>query len=160
MHYFELFIWVLFAHQESKLVNFPSDSFIYFYCIYSENVGLLALTRVGSRRVIQISAVFMLFFSILGVLCIFLILYFSIHYATFYNQSISLIRSLGFVLEWESAIYIKFWWFISCTNGAITYSTRKIRSCGCFHPFTHCRSTVLHLICLYGYVVTLFLHYI
>ncbi|CDO97291.1 unnamed protein product [Coffea canephora] len=31
-----------------------------------ENVGLLALTRVGSRRVIQISAVFMLFFSILG----------------------------------------------------------------------------------------------
>ncbi|KAM7470510.1 hypothetical protein LguiA_008693 [Lonicera macranthoides] len=31
-----------------------------------ENVGLLALTRVGSRRVIQISAMFMLFFSILG----------------------------------------------------------------------------------------------
>ncbi|XP_020201976.1 nucleobase-ascorbate transporter 4 [Cajanus cajan] len=31
-----------------------------------ENAGLLALTRVGSRRVIQISAGFMLFFSILG----------------------------------------------------------------------------------------------
>ncbi|XP_077233466.1 nucleobase-ascorbate transporter 7-like isoform X2 [Tasmannia lanceolata] len=31
-----------------------------------ENVGLLALTRVGSRRVIQISAVFMIFFSTLG----------------------------------------------------------------------------------------------
>ncbi|PHT98251.1 Nucleobase-ascorbate transporter 4 [Capsicum chinense] len=31
-----------------------------------ENVGLLALTRVGSRRVVQISAVFMLFFSVLG----------------------------------------------------------------------------------------------
>ncbi|KAI3445879.1 hypothetical protein Pfo_002544 [Paulownia fortunei] len=31
-----------------------------------ENVGLLALTRVGSRRVIQISAAFMLFFSVLG----------------------------------------------------------------------------------------------
>ncbi|XP_047330344.1 nucleobase-ascorbate transporter 7-like [Impatiens glandulifera] len=31
-----------------------------------ENVGLLALTRVGSRRVVQISAGFMLFFSILG----------------------------------------------------------------------------------------------
>ncbi|GER42133.1 xanthine/uracil permease family protein [Striga asiatica] len=31
-----------------------------------ENVGLLALTRVGSRRVIQISALFMLFFSIFG----------------------------------------------------------------------------------------------
>ncbi|KAJ3709331.1 hypothetical protein LUZ61_013036 [Rhynchospora tenuis] len=31
-----------------------------------ENVGLLGSTRVGSRRVIQISAVFMIFFSILG----------------------------------------------------------------------------------------------
>ncbi|KAH6773140.1 nucleobase-ascorbate transporter 7 [Perilla frutescens var. frutescens] len=31
-----------------------------------ENVGLLALTRVGSRRVVQISACFMLFFSVLG----------------------------------------------------------------------------------------------
>ncbi|KAG6429604.1 hypothetical protein SASPL_107656 [Salvia splendens] len=31
-----------------------------------ENAGLLGLTRVGSRRVIQISAGFMLFFSILG----------------------------------------------------------------------------------------------
>ncbi|KAK8611651.1 hypothetical protein V6N13_131697 [Hibiscus sabdariffa] len=31
-----------------------------------ENVGLLGLSRVGSRRVVQISAAFMLFFSILG----------------------------------------------------------------------------------------------
>ncbi|XP_045789060.1 uncharacterized protein LOC123884093 isoform X2 [Trifolium pratense] len=31
-----------------------------------ENAGLLALTRVGSRRVVQISAVFMIFSSILG----------------------------------------------------------------------------------------------
>ncbi|KAI3953311.1 hypothetical protein MKX01_042306 [Papaver californicum] len=31
-----------------------------------ENAGLLALTRVGSRRVVQISACFMLFFSVLG----------------------------------------------------------------------------------------------
>ncbi|CAK9143575.1 unnamed protein product [Ilex paraguariensis] len=31
-----------------------------------ENAGLLALTRVGSRRVAQISAVFMIFFSIFG----------------------------------------------------------------------------------------------
>ncbi|XP_024017860.1 nucleobase-ascorbate transporter 4 [Morus notabilis] len=31
-----------------------------------ENAGLLGLTRVGSRRVIQISAAFMLFFSVLG----------------------------------------------------------------------------------------------
>jgi hypothetical protein len=32
----------------------------------SENVGLLGSTRIGSRRVIQISAGFMIFFSILG----------------------------------------------------------------------------------------------
>ena len=31
-----------------------------------ENAGLLGLTRVGSRRVVQISAGFMLFFSVLG----------------------------------------------------------------------------------------------
>ncbi|KAK4476970.1 hypothetical protein RD792_016142 [Penstemon davidsonii] len=31
-----------------------------------ENVGLLALTRVGSRRVVQISALLMIFFSIFG----------------------------------------------------------------------------------------------
>ena len=39
-----------------------------FYCLlyFSENAGLLALTRVGSRRVVQISAGFMIFFSILG----------------------------------------------------------------------------------------------
>lgn len=37
-------------------------------CFYSENAGLLALTRVGSRRVVQISAGFMLFFSVLGML--------------------------------------------------------------------------------------------
>ncbi|GAA0146894.1 transporter [Lithospermum erythrorhizon] len=31
-----------------------------------ENVGLLGLTRVGSRRVVQISTIFMIFFSIFG----------------------------------------------------------------------------------------------
>ncbi|XP_073032493.1 nucleobase-ascorbate transporter 6-like isoform X1 [Primulina eburnea] len=31
-----------------------------------ENAGLLGLTRVGSRRVVQVSAVFMIFFSVLG----------------------------------------------------------------------------------------------
>ena len=39
----------------------------------SENAGLLALTKVGSRRVVQISAGFMIFFSILGKLVFFLI---------------------------------------------------------------------------------------
>ena len=33
---------------------------------FRENVGLLGLTRVGSRRVVQISAGFMIFFSMLG----------------------------------------------------------------------------------------------
>ncbi|MBA0566640.1 hypothetical protein Golob_011438 [Gossypium lobatum] len=37
---------------------------LYTLLFNSENVGLLALTRVGSRRVIQISAGFMIFFSI------------------------------------------------------------------------------------------------
>lgn len=36
------------------------------FIVFSENAGLLGLTRVGSRRVIQISAGFMFFFSILG----------------------------------------------------------------------------------------------
>ncbi|GJW79061.1 putative nucleobase-ascorbate transporter 10 [Tanacetum coccineum] len=34
--------------------------------IYSENCGALAFTRVGSRHVIQISAAFMIFFSVFG----------------------------------------------------------------------------------------------
>jgi len=34
--------------------------------VLAENIGLLALTRVGSRRVVQISAGFMIFFSVLG----------------------------------------------------------------------------------------------
>ncbi len=34
--------------------------------VCSENVGLVGLTRVGSRRVVQIAAGFMLFFSIFG----------------------------------------------------------------------------------------------
>lgn len=37
-----------------------------FWVLFSENVGLLGSTRVGSRRVIQISAGFMIFFSMLG----------------------------------------------------------------------------------------------
>ncbi|KAL0921755.1 hypothetical protein M5K25_008860 [Dendrobium thyrsiflorum] len=38
----------------------------YFCSLNSENVGLLALTRVGSRRVVELSAIFMIFFSTLG----------------------------------------------------------------------------------------------
>jgi hypothetical protein len=45
-------------------------SFIMFCFIYRENAGLLALTRVGSRRVIQISAGFMIFFSVFGMLAL------------------------------------------------------------------------------------------
>lgn len=36
------------------------------WLLYSENVGLIGLTRVGSRRAVQISAGFMIFFSVLG----------------------------------------------------------------------------------------------
>jgi hypothetical protein len=38
----------------------------YKFCFCRENIGLIALTRVGSRRVVQISAGFMIFFSVLG----------------------------------------------------------------------------------------------
>ncbi|CAM8935955.1 unnamed protein product [Rhodiola kirilowii] len=36
-----------------------------------ENVGLLGLTRIGSRRVVQISSTFMIFFAIFGKFCAF-----------------------------------------------------------------------------------------
>lgn len=39
---------------------------MYLLSFGSENVGLIGLTRVGSRRVIQIAALFMLFFSVFG----------------------------------------------------------------------------------------------
>lgn len=39
---------------------------VFFSLSCRENAGLLALTRVGSRRVVQIAAGFMIFFSILG----------------------------------------------------------------------------------------------
>jgi len=41
-------------------------SLIVCFDVCSENAGLLALTHVGSWRVVQISAGFMIFFSILG----------------------------------------------------------------------------------------------
>lgn len=56
--------------EQSTSVKYKScfRPFKIFYCLlyFSENAGLLALTRVGSRRVVQISAGFMIFFSILG----------------------------------------------------------------------------------------------
>lgn len=39
--------------------------------VVRENAGLFALTRVGSRRVSQISAGFMIFFSVFGIPCLF-----------------------------------------------------------------------------------------
>ncbi|KAF7091046.1 hypothetical protein CFC21_093705 [Triticum aestivum] len=42
------------------------EAFAMMAASFVENAGLLALTRVGSRRVVQISAGFMIFFSILG----------------------------------------------------------------------------------------------
>ncbi|KAK4354303.1 hypothetical protein RND71_026497 [Anisodus tanguticus] len=55
----------LFQHNKmAKLVIQDELTFPSYTC--SENTGLLALTRVGSRRVVQISAGFMIFFSILG----------------------------------------------------------------------------------------------
>jgi hypothetical protein len=47
---------------------------IMIFCAYRENIGLIALTRIGSRRVVQISAGFMIFFSVLGNLFYWLLL--------------------------------------------------------------------------------------
>lgn len=52
-----------------KYDMFMSDcAFAKLACNYrcSENVGLLGLTHIGSRRVVQISTAFMIFFSIFG----------------------------------------------------------------------------------------------
>ncbi|KAL7142298.1 hypothetical protein ABFS83_08G114700 [Erythranthe nasuta] len=60
-----------------------------------ENVGLLGLTRVGSRRVVQISAGFMIFFSILGKFgAVFASIPFPI-YAALYCVLFGLVGSIG-----------------------------------------------------------------
>ncbi|XP_059661922.1 nucleobase-ascorbate transporter 1 isoform X1 [Cornus florida] len=60
-----------------------------------ENVGLLGLTRVGSRRVVQISAGFMMFFSILGKFgAVFASIPFPI-YAALYCVLFGLVGSVG-----------------------------------------------------------------
>lgn len=56
-------------------INCKQNLYTDFGLLYRENAGLLALTRVGSRRVVQISAGFMIFFSILGNLLIYEILF-------------------------------------------------------------------------------------
>lgn len=53
-----------FVADKEMWIELAAKHDIWFSC--SENAGLLALTRVGSRRVVQISAGFMIFFSILG----------------------------------------------------------------------------------------------
>ncbi|RRT85706.1 hypothetical protein B296_00003695 [Ensete ventricosum] len=63
-------LWVFFHIVSvcSLLTSCPGcDNFVCTHIVLcSENVGLLGLTRVGSRRVVQISAGFMIFFSIFG----------------------------------------------------------------------------------------------
>ncbi|XP_013596946.1 PREDICTED: putative nucleobase-ascorbate transporter 9 [Brassica oleracea var. oleracea] len=56
-----------FAMMAASFVTlFESTGLFYASARYGKNVGLLAMTKIGSRRVIQISAAFMLFFSIFG----------------------------------------------------------------------------------------------
>ncbi|CAI0455732.1 unnamed protein product [Linum tenue] len=56
-----------FAMMAASFVSlFESTGTFYAAARYGENAGLLALTKVGSRRVIQISAGFMIFFSVFG----------------------------------------------------------------------------------------------
>lgn len=64
--------WIicLSVRPEQRKLNYEHKSkylISWYYSTYGrENAGLLALTRIGSRRVVQISAGFMIFFSILG----------------------------------------------------------------------------------------------
>ncbi|CAN1237150.1 Putative nucleobase-ascorbate transporter 10 [Linum grandiflorum] len=56
-----------FAMMAASFVSlFESTGTFHATARYGKNAGLLALTKVGSRRVIQISAVFMIFFSVFG----------------------------------------------------------------------------------------------
>ncbi|KAK2369864.1 nucleobase-ascorbate transporter [Trifolium repens] len=50
------------------IVQGSEDFILFLRLVYheSENVGFLGSNRIGSRRVIQVSAGFMIFFSMLG----------------------------------------------------------------------------------------------
>jgi hypothetical protein len=73
------------------------DLILFFYA-YSENAGLVGLTRVGSRRVVQISAGFMLLFSVLGVVFDTALFYFLFsHYFFHWNNRISFVISINVI---------------------------------------------------------------
>jgi len=91
---------------------------IMIFCSYRENIGLLALTRIGSRRVVQISAGFMIFFSVLGN---------SFYYAVFCCVHVYF---PGAVIGW---------WYLFC-------QTRKIWSSVCVDSTAHICWHVLSLI--------------
>lgn len=58
--------WIGFLVKTSLIYHMLYCSSLMGFKKCRENAGLLALTRVGSRRVIQISAGFMIFFSVFG----------------------------------------------------------------------------------------------
>ena len=88
-----------------------------------ENVGLLGSTRIGSRRIIQISAGFMIFFSMLGE-------------PLFYHLAIELLAD--HVSESLNAR--------NSVPDCSLICCRKIRGAVCLHPVHHLRSRVLRLV--------------
>jgi hypothetical protein len=99
---------------------------------YRENAGLLALTRVGSRRVVQISAGFMIFFSILGELKL---------------ESLSATSFITWVSYFLSLVH-----FFLSTLTIFSLLCRKIWSSIRIHSPSHCCSTILLVLCLCWYV--------
>lgn len=65
----------------ASILSNQFSNLIFLCYAYSENAGLLGLTRVGSRRVVQISAGFMLFFSVLSA-----VFHIAIFYFLFMNE--------------------------------------------------------------------------
>jgi hypothetical protein len=65
----------------ASILSNQFSNLIFLCYAYSENAGLLGLTRVGSRRVVQISAGFMLFFSVLSA-----VFHIAIFYSLFMNE--------------------------------------------------------------------------
>lgn len=87
-----------------------------------ENAGLLALTRVGSRRVVQISAGFMIFFSILGQFLV----------TIFCSNLILLHKNFGYL----SVNFLSL--------------SREIWSAFCFNSSTHYCCFILPFLCVCG----------
>jgi len=79
-------VWWIDGCPNASILSYQFSNLILLCYAYSENAGLLGLTRVGSRRVVQITAGFMLFFSVLSAVFHIAIFYFLFIYYLFMNE--------------------------------------------------------------------------